>query len=172
MNTIAHYGFIVIAVLGLSYTSASVKAADLTNKIPEAVRTALENAERFELLSLNPNAQPNQRPNEQFHGWRILGSTVVKDAETRNDLVTALKKGVEENKGMAANCFNPRHGIRVSRDGNTNDLVICFECLQVLVYQNDKGEKPAGFLISDSTQSAESLFNRALMKQKIPLADR
>jgi hypothetical protein len=83
-----------------------------------------------------------------------------------------LKKSVAESKGAAADCFNPRHGIRVIYDGKTNDLVICFQCFQVLVYQNGKEEKPPDFLIGDSAQSAESLFNRVLMKQKIPLAGR
>jgi hypothetical protein len=81
-----------------------------------------------------------------------------------------LKKSAQESKGFIANCFNLRHGICLTRDGKTNDLVICFECLYVKSFENDKqGE---GIPTSDSAQSAESLFNRALMKQKIPLAGR
>jgi len=132
----------------------------------------LENAERFELLSLDPERYQNRRPKEEFHMWRILGTMVITNAEIRNDLVTALNKSVKESRGLAAGCFNPRHGIRVIYDGKTNDLVICFECLQVLVYQNENERKPQGFLISDSAKNAESLFNRVLMKQKIPLAGR
>lgn len=97
---------------------------------------------------------------------------MVTNANIRNDLVTALKRSVEENTNMVARCFSPRHGIRVIYDGKTNDLAICFQCLRVLDYQNDHEEKPEEFLIRDSTRSTESLFNRVLMKQKIPLAGR
>ncbi len=169
MNAICGYRFILIAVLGLSLTAAAT-AADSTNKIPDSALTALENAEQFELLSLDPDYHGKHRLNEEFQGWRILGSITVKDAEVRNELVTALKKSAQESKGFIANCFNPRHGVRVSRDGKTNDFVICFECLHVEAFENGKND--TGFPISDSAQSTESLFNRVLMKQKIPLAGR
>jgi hypothetical protein len=163
---------IQITAVVLSLCATSLLAADATNKIPDSARVALEKAEQFELLSLDPERHQNRWPKYEFHGWRILGSMMIKDAEARNDLVTALKKSVEENNNMVARCFNPRHGIRVIYDGKTNDLVICFQCLQVLVYQCDDDEKPEDFLIRDSSQSAQSLFNRVLMKQKIPLAGR
>jgi hypothetical protein len=37
-----------------------------------------------------------------------------------------LPLGAEDNFGMAAACFIPRHGIRLKGDGKTVDLVICF----------------------------------------------
>jgi|KBSMisStandDraft_5_1062788.scaffolds.fasta_scaffold204423_2 hypothetical protein len=160
---------IQITALILSLSAISVTAGDWTNKIPDSARIALEKPEQFELLSLDPNRYPNHRPKEEFHGWRILGSMTVKDAESQNELVTALKKCVEENKGMAKSCFNPRHGIRVTRDGKTNDLAICFECARVLAFERGKDEKPDLFFV---TGSAQPLFNRTLMKRNIPLAGR
>lgn len=159
----------LILILGLLFTAASVRAADWTNKIPDSALTALESAQQFELLSLDPNFDPDRRPKEEFHGWRSLGRIVVNDAETRDHLVRALKKSVEERKGKGVpKCFNPRHGIRVTRDGKTNDLVICFECLQVKTFENDK--RGQDFLIGESAEFAESLFNRVLTKRRIPFA--
>ena len=86
---------------------------------------------------------------------------IVTNADVRNGLVTALKKSVEESRGQSAYCFNPRHGISVTHDGKTNDLVICFECLQVLAFQDD--EKIGSFLI---TETPEPLFNSVLMKRQ------
>jgi hypothetical protein len=172
MNAMHGGRFIQVMVLVLSLCATSLTAADWTNKIPDLARVALEKAEKFELLSLDPEPHRNRWPNYEFHAWRILGSMMVTNAEVRYDLVAALKKSVEENKNIGSSCFNPRHGIRVIYDGKTNDLVICFQCLAVLVYQSDDDEKPKEFLIRDSAQSAQSLFNRVLMKQKIPLAGR
>ena len=101
--------------------------AKIYNKIPDDLQTMLEKAEQFELLSISPYP-PKEKPADAFHGWEVLGKTTVKDAEVRKKLVAAFKKGVEANAGITADCFSPRHGIRVTRDGKTADFVICFEC--------------------------------------------
>src|SRR5437762_2765392 len=89
---------------------------DRTNKIPDAPRAILEQAGQIELLSLDP-ARQKEKPKDDFHGWKVLGKTIVKDATVCQRLVAALKKGVRDNKGIAAACFNPRHGIRVVHQG-------------------------------------------------------
>jgi len=124
------YRLVQVITLALALTAASLIAAERTNQIPDSARATLEKSERFELLSIDPNIYPNRKPKEEFQGWRILGSMMVTNAKVRNELVTALKKSVEESKGGVANCFNPRHGIRVILDGKTNDFVICFRCLR------------------------------------------
>ena len=73
----------------------------MDNKIPEAARTLLEKAERLELLSLDPAFKKRGKPETGFHGWRILGRTVVKEPAARKKLVAALLKGVEESDGNA-----------------------------------------------------------------------
>jgi hypothetical protein len=169
-NTLPTERLVLVIILALSLTARPLTAVESTNQIPNSARVALEKSEQFELLSIDPDIYSNRRPNEEFQGHRILGSMMVTNAEVRSELVTALKKSVEESKGAVANCFNPRHGIRVIFDEKTNDFVICFQCLQVATYENNRAT--AGFLISDSTQATESLFNRVLMKRKIPLAGR
>ena len=68
---------------------------------------------------------------------------------------------------MVAMCFNPRHGIHVVRGETVHDLVICFECLQVEVFEN--GQPAKGFLVSDSPQS---VFEDALRAANVPLAEK
>ena len=137
-------------------------AADKENKIPDDLRAALEKADQFELLSLSPD-EPKEKPKDGFHGWQVLGKTTVQDAETRKRLLAALEKGVADNKGVVARCFNPRHGIRVTHEGKTADFVICFECFQVKAFA---GDKPASFLVTDSPQPA---FDQVLKDAKVPL---
>jgi hypothetical protein len=160
------YRAVLFPLLALFMVSAFVSAADKDNKIPDELQAILEKAEQFELLSLSPD-RPQEKPRDAFHDWKILGKTTVKDAEARQKLVAAFKKGVEDNKGIAAACFNPRHGIRVTHDGKTSDFVICFECYQVQVFVGDKQEK--GFLITDSPTSA---FDGILKEANIPLAEK
>jgi len=150
---------LVALVIGLS---AQVAAQD--NKIPDPAREILEKASQFELLSIG-HGPSTKKPAEDFRGWPVIGKTTVEDPDTRNRLVAALEKGVEENKGDSMKCFNPRHGIRVTHDGMTADFVICFECFQVVVYVT--GDKEQRFLI---TASPAPVFNQALQHAKVPLA--
>jgi hypothetical protein len=160
------YCSVEFTLLALFLVGASTSAGEKDNKIPNDLQALLEKAEQIELWSLSPE-RPKEKPADAFHGWKVLGKTTVKDAEARKKLVAAFKKGVEENKGKVADCFNPRHGIRVTHDGKTADFVICFECYQVQVFVADKEEK--GFLIMASPQAA---FDHVLKEAKVPLAEK
>src|SRR5262245_519369 len=149
----------VALVIGIS-----AQVAGQENKIPDQASAILKNASQFELLSIG-HGPSMKNPTEDFHGWPVIGKTTIKDSNTRNRLVAALEKGVEENKGDIMKCFNPRHGIRATHDGKSADFVICFECFQVMVYV--AGEKGQRFLITDSPAS---VFNQTLQQANVPLA--
>ena len=140
-------------------------AAKEPNRIPMDLQAILEKADSIELISLSPS-RLKEEPKDAFHGWKMLGKTTVNKAEDRKALVEAFVKGVAENKGMAARCFNPRHGIRAKHDGKTADFVICFECYQVHAYLDDG--KAKYFLIS---RSPTELFNKTLMNAKVELPE-
>ena len=136
--------------------------ADPTNFIPAAAKTILEQADTFELLSLEPHFQA-RHVKGSFHGYRILGSTLIQDASTRKRLVQELEGGVAENQCGITLCFNPRHAIRVTRAKEYADFVICFECSRVEIY----GVAAGAVRTSGSPQSA---FDQALVNAKVPFA--
>jgi hypothetical protein len=161
-----HQTISALVVLFLAGCGGNALDTKLDDKIPEPARTALQEAEQFELLSLDPRRR-QEKPTSHFHGWKVLGKTLIADGPTRKKLLLALNKGVKENEGMVAACFNPRHGIRVTHQGKTIDFVICFECFQVDMYVAEKKEK--GFLTTGSPQPA---FDEALRAANIPLAEK
>jgi hypothetical protein len=125
------------------------------NRIPEVVQRLFGKAETFELYSLDPERKVGDdgkvvEVKDGFHGWKVLGKTEVKGAAERKRLADALRLGAEDNFGMAAACFIPRHGLRLKGGGKTVDLVICFECLQVSVFVD--GERKQGFLTTGEPQ--------------------
>jgi hypothetical protein len=128
--------------------------------MPRAAWNALNDADRYELLSLNPYLS---KPD--YYSHEILGKTVIQDAAVRERLNNALQAGVRASDGRAYACFNPRHGIRVTRAGVVTDLLICFECRQVQVWRG--GQEIAYFLVSDSPQP---VFNEVLKSAGVPLA--
>src|SRR5215475_8686801 len=68
------------------------------NKIPEAARTILEHADKFEILSLSPGITAGGKEST-FHGYKILGRAVITDTEIQKHLISAFEKGVAENDG-------------------------------------------------------------------------
>jgi hypothetical protein len=156
--------FVVSAALLPLFCLSAARAEE--NAIPEDVLTALTDAETFELYSLNPNRLGEEPEDGDFHGWKVLGKTQVKDAEARESLINALKKGVSDSDGTVAACFNPRHGIQVTTaDGKTVSVVICFECLSMNFY---KGGERSGYALT--TQGPQETFNKVLTDAEVPLA--
>jgi hypothetical protein len=151
------------ATLVLTALSAA-PAAPRPNKLPDDAQAVLAGADRLVLLSLDP-VPPKERPQDHFRGWKVLGRTEVKDKATRERIVAALTKGIAENKGNLARCFNPRHGISATQGGTTVDLVICFECLQIRVAVNGK-DGPLVLV----TESPEPVFDKVLKDAGVPLA--
>lgn len=137
-------------------------AAGIENKIPLAAKAILEQADEFELLSLTPRLlrEPGKGT---FHGYKILGSTQVRDAVTRERLVTALEKGIAANEGTIGACFNPRHGIHVKKGKEYTDFVICFECLQIEIYGTGQGR-------ALTMGSPQGTFNQVLKEANVPLS--
>jgi hypothetical protein len=148
-------------VVGMALVALAVPSRLCAESMPPDAREMLIKAENFDLYSLEPRAAQGET---DFHGWKVLGKTAVKEADVRKKLITALEKGAAESDGSRPDCFNPRHGIRVSRGGKTMDLVICFECQQVEVYAGD--ERGKNFLIS---KSPRPVFNQVLKDARVPL---
>lgn len=98
----------------------------------------LVSADRITLYSLDPYANRPikwraEEPTEAFHGYSVVGKVEL-DAPARQRAVAALRRGL--NRGHAAACFDPRHGLRAVSNGRTTDYVICFECGQCSIYRD------------------------------------
>jgi len=123
-----------------------------SNPIPARIERLFDQAETFELYSLDPDVDPGARGDkaETFHGWKILGKTGIKEPAVRKKLVDALRLAAEDNAGAVAACFIPRHGLRLTAGKEIVDLVICFQCLRIQVYVN--GSMSKGFLTTGDPQ--------------------
>jgi len=145
------------------------------NVLPPEVEKVLRSGEQFTLLSLDPeypSKEDKERvaPSALFHKFRILGKVEIRDPVERATLVRALLAGMADANGMSASCFDPRHGISATLDGDIVDLVICFECLQIHAYLNDKRVLVNGFIDGLTSRLPRPLFNEALRKAGLPLA--
>ncbi|MFO0571385.1 MAG: hypothetical protein U0263_37495 [Polyangiaceae bacterium] len=103
-----------------------------------AEQSIIDRATSAELYALQPEASENVGANAstagQFHGHRVLGRAELR-GEERDALVDAARKAMASSDGRAAKCFLPRHGLRFEAQGKAVELAICFECLQMKVFE-------------------------------------
>lgn len=157
------------AVVAACVLANAAPAADKENKLPAAVAEILEKAEAVELLSLDPGMKGKEQPKDGFHGYKVLGKTAIKNldkTEEKSAVVDWINEGIKESDGSVAACFNPRHGIKATHDGKTVELVICFECLSMQVFDADG--KQSSVLTSGSPQKT---FDKLLVTARVPLPE-
>jgi len=155
----------IVAVFLFSLAGCSGTTSQ--NRLAAPVTAALEKPDQFILYSLNPDSRhaPDDKQSEDnFHGYLVLGETSIDDRAEQKKLVDALQRGIAESDGTVAGCFNPRHGIRVVVGDKIYDLVICFECLSALVYED--GTRRQQVLV---TKSPQPTFDAALQAGGVKL---
>jgi hypothetical protein len=153
-----------VALTAAMLASMTVVANPDVRHIPPPIATALDNAEIYELLSIDPdqtNAGPTTSPASLFHGYSILGSTTVTDAAVRTKVTKAFLDAVIERHSNFTTClFWPRHGLRLTTGDSSVDMVICFQCGEVRSFDDDQAlptfriQKPAESVLDDVLRAA------------------
>ena len=108
----------------------------------------LENADKFELVSVDPSHfRPPWRKNgppppaNDFHGYDELGRTALEKADQRT-VIKAVSASMAAWDGQPLKCgFEPRHAIVASSGSEVAEVLICYECGDVMTYfsGNEKG---------------------------------
>jgi hypothetical protein len=156
----------IVGTAGLVATIcvAGCIALSPTPSLPQPIGSAFRDSDEVILYSLAPDTETAGK--ESFHGFAVHGKTVIQDTSTRKKLFNAFAKGVEDHDGSVAACFIPHHGLRVRSGGKTTDLVICFMCAQVYVYDSESSTKHESILISKSPRGA---FDEVLKAGNVPV---
>lgn len=128
--------------------------------MPTQAWEALTNADQYELLSIVPGHSESG-----IHGHEILGSVRITDPAVRRRLNYALQFGCRASIGAHFMCFDPRHAIRVTHDGVTTEILICFECNLVELWRGN--QKIAFFTTVNFPQP---VFDAALKNAGVTLA--
>jgi len=144
--------------------------AQLEKAFPGDSQRIFDNADQLTLFALDPSSNPGEDENYMkpsqgfFHGYRIVGKTMVRGRE-RARLLRTIYSGISD-EAEAAACFSPGHGLRASRDGQNVDVVICFGCQQLLIYS------PKGKGYATISRTPRAYFNSALTSSGVPLSSR
>jgi hypothetical protein len=159
--------FLVAIAIGIgAWNNSGADASSTKRALSFPTRAFLRKCDKFILLSLDPSFDSDIPKSEQFHKYRVLGQTEIKDSKRKWELTTALIEAVERERDVTyrAGCFRPRHGIRAIAETNTIDLLICFECSRIEEFRN------GDTLSSPLNPEPRDLFNRTLSEAGVPLA--
>ena len=96
--------------------------AELNKAFPADSRQVFENSDSLTLYSIE--SMPDGRVNS-FHGYPIVGETLITEPKEKSDLIAHFYNGMQ-GEIMHAACFNPHHAIRAIKGDKTLDLVIFF----------------------------------------------
>ncbi len=152
--------FLIGAVLALGGVGT---AKDEPLSPQEQTKIVLQKGTDVVLYSLDPEAKADK--NNALHSWKILGSTALKDADTRKQILTIMEKNISDPKAVGAKCFEPRHALQITHEKQKYDILICFECHWAYVYREGKmiGRMEMG------RDSKQDTFDKVLTDAKVPL---
>jgi hypothetical protein len=99
-------------------------------KLPTAVLQCLQEPQEMTLYSLDPvdGWEFTSGGAERFHNFKVLGQIEVKSPDDRHLVARTIERATSNWNGVRYMCFNPRHGLRITNESGTYDLLICFEC--------------------------------------------
>ena len=142
----------------------------IQSRLPHEIESILDRAESLELLSIDPtflNLKEQPPGVEVFHHYRVLGKTTIVDGTAKRDLIAALNRSIAESLGRGMKCFNPRHAIRAVYNGQTADLLICFQCENLEIHLNGT-QLP----MKEISRAEQPVFDHVLTGANIALASR
>ena len=154
----------IFSILLLSIAiSSPIQAFAEDNKLPSEAADALHAFNKAILYSLEPWSLATTNENT-LHRYKILGQVTLDGKDTAKAMTT-FESSISKRKHLFhATCFDPRHALRVTVNGQTYDFLLCYACGYLYVYHGDKI-----IAMLDSGGSPE-LLNSLLTAAKIPLS--
>jgi hypothetical protein len=155
-----------------------------SNSLPAEVTAALREADKGTLYSIKhrelddddkeidaiaakskglPTPVPEPTP-ELLDEYEILGKVELDKAKL-NIVANEFRSALDHWNGTENACFNPRHALRIESGGHVYDLVLCYECKQLEIYEDGaeiRGDWGAG--------GSPAVLNKILTDAKVPLA--
>lgn len=132
------------------------------NKLKPSAEKALSNPHEIIFYSLEPEGETDASQ-AQIHHFKILGEARLNEKQTAR-ATKEFKAAIAGWDGFVAACFNPRQALRTAYSGHIYDFLLCYECHQLYVYEDDQLLQGLG-----ATGSPEVL-NALLTELHIPLA--
>ena len=100
-----------------------------------------------------------------FHGFHVIGREEIKNKAEIMELLHAVVMSIATAPEESADCFVPRHGLRIYEAKGFVDLLLCYSCENGLIIE---GKEEGWFATS---KAAETKFDAVFKKLNLRKAD-
>ncbi len=148
----------------------AISVKDDTEAALMKLRREMKEARLVEVWSIDPavdlgKAAPVSGRLHPFHGFHVIGREEIRNRDEINELLYAVIMSVATAPEETADCFMPRHGLRIYGLKGFVDVVLCYSCENGLIIE---GKEKAWFATS---KTAESTFDAVFKKLNLRKAD-
>ena len=105
---------------------------------------------------------------ETLHGHPVLGKTRIYDPVKQRTVIAAVKEAIRRGPEQTLRCFVPRHALRLTKGGESVDVVVCFECLRYQTFRGANAESAAA--AGNMADAPQPLLNKILSDAGVRLA--
>jgi hypothetical protein len=105
---------------------------------------------------------------QNIAGYPIISKSVVKLPHEKQLIISELNRAITQGPEEMADCFAPRHALRINLEGNDYYVLICFECSTARIFQSTTGAKHA--IESPIGKAPETLFNQLMISHSMEKA--
>ena len=136
------------------------------NTLPPSVVAAFAKLGTCTLVSLDPARGPTGEaaPAPSLRGNHVLGSVVL-SGNSLEAALNSVRDAVAGWDGQVARCtFQPRHALIYGTPPNETQILICFECGDVIIFE------PTGETALHVRRHGDASLNELLSANGIPLA--
>ncbi len=152
----------------LDWPTVSVK--DDTEATMLRLQRAMKAVRLIEVWSIDPRVEveksvPDSARHHPFHGFHVIGREEIRNKVEIAELLHAIIISIAEAPEESADCFEPRHGLRIYEDKGFVDLLLCYSCENGQIFE----AKEVGWFATG--KSAEAKFDAVFKKLKLRKAD-
>ena len=113
---------------------------DHTVEVLKRLHRAANEVKRLEILSLDPALTPGDERKvlnnpSVFHGFSTLGRAFLNNNDEIQKLLLSVTLSIAHGPAEKYECFDPRHGLRIYEQSGYIDVLLCYSCLQGVIYE-------------------------------------
>jgi hypothetical protein len=146
----------------------SFTVVDHTVEVVARLQRAAKEVTRLEVWSLDPSVLPTPADEKsdsppRFHTFRSLGREDLKDAEEIQKLLFSATLAIAQGPDETHECFEPRHGLRIHDQKGFIDVLLCYSCLQGVLY--DGNDEKHFSTTNDAEADFDAIFKMLDLKK-------
>ncbi len=148
----------------------AISIEDDTDATLQRIQRAIKEVNLIEVWSIDPaidteKTVPISARLRPFHGFHVIGREEIRKRDEMNELLHEVFMSIATAPEESADCFAPRHGLRIYHKNGVIDLLLCYSCENGRIFE----AKEEGWFAT--SKAAEAKFDAVFKKLNMRKAD-